>query len=109
MKSLFRTDWDSFMDQQHYDRWWALHVRVVLGERLAEEDQLFYETAKKSLDEEEVLLGADQGVQETRATLAALEGENRQLRAQKERLDAEIVAVEEALDKKSRQLLGARK
>src|SRR5271163_940121 len=90
------------MDPVAYKRWWALHIRVALGESLAEEDSAFYEAGKQSLDKEEELAYDDQGVHQARAALAALEAENLQLRARSEKLHAEIAAVERALDKKSK-------
>lgn len=94
------------MDQETYKRWWALHVRVALGESLQPEDQAFYETGQRELDEQDDLGGAAAAVQQTRNSLPALEAEIARLRAYNEKLNAEIAALEAALDKKSRQLLG---
>ena len=95
------------MDQQAYDRWWALHVRVALGETLANGDQAFYEAGKTEFDAVDELRHADLGIREARAALAKLEADNAQLRDRNQKLNAEIAALEHALDRKSRQLLGA--
>ncbi len=84
------------MDQQAYNRWWALHVRVALGETLAAADHGFYEAGMKERDADDELHGAGQAVGKARAALATLDAENAQLRAQSEKLNAEIVNLEEA-------------
>ena len=95
------------MDKEAYNRWWALHVRIALGETLAEADQAAYEAGKRELDGADALQLADPRVAETRAALAKLDTENAQLRARAEKLNADIAALEAALERKSRQLLGA--
>lgn len=68
------------MDQQAYNRWWALHVRVALGETLAAADHGFYEAGMKERDADDELHGAGQAVGKARAALATLDAENAQLR-----------------------------
>jgi cell division protein FtsB len=82
-------------------------VRVALGETLPEADQAVYEAGKRKLDGADALQVAVPGVAETRAALAKLDAENAQLRARAEKLNTEIAALEAALERKSRQPLGA--
>jgi hypothetical protein len=74
------------MDKQAYNRWWALHVRIALGEALAEADQAVYEAGERELDGADVLHLADQRVAETHATLAKRDPEYAQLGPRAEKL-----------------------
>jgi len=84
------------MDQQTYQRWWALHVRAALGESLNKEERAAYEVGSQQLDQEEVFPGQVEAIRKARAALAALEAENTQLRDRSEKLKAEIAVLEAA-------------
>ncbi len=86
------------MDPHTYQRWWALHLRAARCEDLTAVERAFYEAALKQLQQEEVLEDHSAGLRDLRVAVAALQGEHAQLHAQREKLDAEIAALEATLD-----------
>ncbi len=69
------------MDQQAYEKWWALHLRVALGQTLGEAEHARYTAGLAELDATDDLRHADQGIAQARTALAALNAENARLRA----------------------------
>jgi hypothetical protein len=94
------------MDSSTYQRWWELHVRASRGELLGPDEQRVYESGLKILDEEENLANPMAKLQQARAILRTREAELAALRERREKLDAEIAALEAALDAQTKQLLG---
>jgi hypothetical protein len=94
------------MDDATRQRWWDLHLRVARGENLNSEEQVFYEAGLQDLHREEVLHTDLSGLREARLNLAALESTHAQLQAQREKLDAEITALEGLLSERTKQLSG---
>jgi hypothetical protein len=94
------------MDQSTYQRWWPLHLRVARGETLAAEDQSFYDAQCKELDKAEILQVDQEAFRAAQASLAALKAETARLQERSRQLDAEIEALQAALSKQKRQLLG---
>jgi hypothetical protein len=96
------------MDHATYRRWWALHVRVALGETLTAEERAFYDAGATEIDRQEDL-GADDGaIGAARARLAVLEADTAHWRGRSQRLNEEIAAVEAALAKRTEQLLSVK-
>jgi hypothetical protein len=93
------------MDQPTYQRWWALHVRAVLGEILGAADRAFYDAGANELNQEDDLDSDAAEIRTARARLRALEADTAHWRARSEQLNAEISAVEAVLDKRTERLL----
>lgn len=94
------------MDPHTYQRWWVLHLRAARSENLTAEERALYEAGLKQLQQEEVREGHRAGIRNLRDTVAALQSEHAQLDARRQKLDAEIMALEATLDERTRQLLG---
>ena len=87
------------MDKGTYDKWWPLHLRVALGEELGDGERLTYKTGLAELERDEVLVEDVEGVRLTRARLAELDRERRELESERFGLDARIAALEAQLRK----------
>jgi len=96
------------MDQTVYQRWWPLHLRAARGEHLSAEERTFYEAGRKQLDQEEVLSQESVAARAAREKLTALEAERVRLQMRRQQLDAEITALEAALNEQTQQLLGVK-
>jgi hypothetical protein len=93
------------MDEPAYRAWWALHLRVARGESLDAADRAAYEAGLKQLHREERLEHGAESLRRARATVQTLEAEHTRLHGQRERLDAEIAAMEAMLDAGTREQL----
>jgi hypothetical protein len=95
------------MDGVTYQAWWPLHVRVAKGEALAPEERAAYEAGLHALEQAEELAPRDltalramrQEAAEAEAVLAAVS-------VKRERLQAEVRALEAALPERMRRTLG---
>ncbi len=94
------------MDQETYQHWWALHLRVARGEPLTPEERAAYDNGLAELDQRETMPRVGETARAMRATVAALAAEHAVLAARRQELDAEIARLEAALGKQARQLLG---
>lgn len=94
------------MDKQTYSRWELLHQRTVLGEKLNEIEQIQYAAGCQELDAEEQLDGDLPRLREMRARIIEAEAEQRRLRESEKELVAQIAALEDRLDMRTRRLLG---
>ncbi len=90
------------MDQETYQRWWPLHLRVARGAALTAEEQSVYEEGLAQLEAGERLDAAITGAQQARADVTRLEAEHAQLVAQREQLGETITALETALGQQTR-------
>jgi predicted RNase H-like nuclease (RuvC/YqgF family) len=86
------------MDDTSYRTWWALHLRAARGERLHAEEQQAYEAGLTQLHQSESFAGDAASLRQARAKVQTLEAEYARLHAQREQLEAEIAALESALD-----------
>ena len=93
------------MDRTTYERWWSLHERLTRGVSLNAEEQTYYEAGVRQLQQEEHVNMDAQTLIHSRATVAALENELKQLRMRRETLDAEITTLDAALNVRTRELL----
>jgi predicted RNase H-like nuclease (RuvC/YqgF family) len=90
------------MDDQIYQHWWQLHVRVARGEKLSPLEQMEYDRGLQVLDREErqeLEAGDRAGLRKLRAQIEQLQTENVQLRARSARLDRQIRTLERAYGK----------
>ena len=71
------------MDENTYNEWWVLHLRMARGETLTPSEQEVYEAGIEALDREEKMSGDLMRLKNLRARVAELEAENRQLREQR--------------------------
>ena len=94
------------MDQDTYQRWWALHLRVARGEELGAEDQALYTAGRLQLEREEKLGQTAAAAGQARAAVASLAEQHAALVARRRQLDQEIATLEAALGQQTRQLLG---
>lgn len=85
------------MTDEQMREWKRLHERVTRGDTLSAEEQAFYEGAITEWDAAEEKANAE-SLRQTRERLAAMEAEYARLRAHHEELNAQITAVEEALE-----------
>ena len=88
-----------------YQTWWALHLRVARNERLNVEEQPVYETGLRQLYQEEILNGDVATLRKARAEVAILEAETSKLHVRRDKLEAEIAALEAVLNERTRCLL----
>jgi len=94
------------MDKAAYQRWWALHVRSVRGERLTHEEAATYTQGLKRLHDEEVLAGDFQPMREARDAVMALDSRCEQLQERRRQLKERIVQLEATLSPAVRRKLG---
>src|SRR5262245_28628435 len=95
------------IDQAAYERWWPLHIRVARGESLSAEDEAYYHAVRRELEREETLGDPSPELRDARAAVASLEAERAALEGRRQQLQAEIDALEAALRRRTRQLLGS--
>jgi predicted nuclease with TOPRIM domain len=96
------------MDEPDYRAWWALHLRAARGESLDAEEQAAYEAGLTRLNQSERLAGDRAALREAREKVETLEAEYVRLHAQREQLEAEITALETALDEGTREQLAVK-
>lgn len=94
------------MDKAAYQRWWALHVRSVRGERLTHEEAATYTQGLKRLHDKEVLAGDFQPMREARDAVMALDSRCEQLQERRRQLKERIVQLEATLSPDVRRKLG---
>jgi hypothetical protein len=87
------------MDQSDLQRWQRLHLRVVCGEPLLEEEQAFYQTGLRELEQSESI-GAV-----TIDRIREMRQKIRKLNAERLRLEDEVRRLEANLDDQTRQQL----
>lgn len=90
------------MDEQTYQRWWQLHVRVARDEKLSLVEQIEYDRGLQALDsaEKQNLESATAAaLRQLRARIAQLQTENVQLQSKSTRLDRRIRALEKVYTK----------
>lgn len=93
------------MDQQSYQQWWQLHLRVARGESLTSNEQASYDARRSELEREERLRDTTEA-RESREQLTTLEAEHLELEAQRQQLDKEIAELESRLTEQTRHYLG---
>jgi hypothetical protein len=91
------------MDEATYQRWWALHLRVVRAEVLTAREQAVYEAGCHELEHEEPLGDLSLNIAQIPARVRALEAERAALLARCQQLDAEIASLETALRQRKQQ------
>lgn len=64
------------MDQETYQRWWALHLRVARGEERGAEEQALYTAGRLQLEREEKLGLTATAAGQARAAVASLAAEH---------------------------------
>ena len=69
------------IDQQTYQRWWNLHLRVARGDKLDSADQAFYESVRQQLEGEETLRAPAPELGALQAVIKSLESEHSGLEA----------------------------
>lgn len=94
------------MDKAAYQRWWALHVRSVRGERLTHEEAATYTQGLKRLHDEELLAEDFQPMREARDAVMALDSRCEQLQERRRQLKERIVQLEATLSPDARKKLG---
>lgn len=85
------------MTDEQMREWKRLHGRVTSGDTLSADERTFYEGVIAEWDTAEEKANAE-SLRQTRERLAAMEAEYARLRARHEELNAQITAVEEALE-----------
>ena len=93
------------MDKTTHQAWWALHRRAARNESLNPEESAVYESGLSQLHQEELFNGDMAMLRQMRAKVAALADETAKLYARRDRLEAEIAALEAALSKQTSPLL----
>lgn len=88
--------------------WWDVHLRKARGERLSESEQAIYEAEIARQDQEAPLRANLEALKALRTSVTALAQENAELRERLTRLEAEVHAVEQALNQQTREFLGVR-
>jgi hypothetical protein len=86
--------------------WWELHLRTARGESLSDAERQIYEAELARHDQEAPPLGDLDTLRQLRTAVAELTQENTQLRGRRVQLETEIQAVERALSRQTRDLLG---
>ena len=94
------------IDQQTYQRWWNLHLRVARGDKLDSADQAFYESVRQQPEGEETLRALAPDLGALQAVIKSLESEHSGLEARRRQLETEIAALESSLRKSIGQPLG---
>jgi hypothetical protein len=87
------------IDQQIYQRWWNLHLRVARGDKLDSADHAFYESVRQHLEAEETLHAPAPDLGALQAVIKSLESEHSGLEARRRQLETEIAALESSLSK----------
>src|SRR5438132_12101449 len=87
------------IDQQTYQRWWNLHLRVARDDKLDSADQAFYESVRQLLEGEETPRAPAPDLGALQAVIKSLESEHCRLEARRRQLDTEIAALESSLSK----------
>ena len=87
------------IDEQTYQRWWNLHLRVARGDKLDSAEHAFYESVRQHLEGEETLHAPAPGLGALQAVIKSLESEHSGLEARRRQLETEIAALESALSK----------
>jgi len=87
------------IDEQTYQRWWNLHLRVARGDKLDSAEHAFYESVRQHLEGEETLHAPTPGLEALQAAIKSLESEHSGLEARRRQLETEIAALENALSK----------
>lgn len=96
------------MNQQDYDRWWPLHLRASRGESMSDADRQFYADWLRRLQCTENVPAEWPALSAARRAVGELEQQQATLRARRNVLESEISAIEAALGKQTRQLLGVK-
>jgi septal ring factor EnvC (AmiA/AmiB activator) len=94
------------IDQQTYQRWWNLHLRVARGDKLDSADHAYYESVRQQLEGEETLRAAAPDLGTLQTVIKSLESEHSGLEARRRQLETEIAALEGSLRKSIGQPLG---
>jgi hypothetical protein len=97
---------EKYMDEQTYDKWWSLHVRVAKGETLGGEEQAIYLEGQRSLRSSSAPEGQLDLLRRTRADIRAMEADREQLDARRSQLRDRIAVLEMALSEKDKQAIG---
>ena len=87
------------MDEEEYQRWWQLHLRVARGETLDPAEEAEYNAGLETLDQEEKAQFDQNGLtrlRRLRAQVEQLRATHSQLLAKSARLDEQIAALEGA-------------
>ena len=85
------------MTDEKMREWKRIHDRVTRGESVSLKERAFYEESVARWDAAEDKANAEM-LGQTRERLAAMEAEYARLRARHEELNAQISAIEEALE-----------
>lgn len=96
------------MDHGDYENWWPLHLKASRGEDLSAEEYARYQDGLARLRRSEHLNPAVDEVRAAKRIVTQLHQQQATLRARREELEAEITAVEQALNEHARQLLDAK-
>lgn len=100
---------DIEMDEAAYRDWWPLHLRVARGETLTPAEEASYNAGLRQLHQADPPLQDIERLRKARADLPALETEHTDLVERRQRLDAEIAALEAALNERTRAVLTAQR
>jgi hypothetical protein len=94
------------MDDITYRSWWNLHLRVARGETLTSNQQKEYEIGLSEMHALEDKTGDISRLREKRSEVLGLEAEHESLQQRSSSLEAEIAALELAMNANTRELLG---
>lgn len=87
------------MNEQTYNQWWQLHLRVSRGETLNPQEQRLYNVGLDALDDEEKVQFQATGlnaIRQLRASIEELQDFHTELMLKSNRLDEQIVTLEKA-------------
>ena len=87
------------MNEQTYNQWWKLHLRVSRGETLNAQEQRQYNAGIDALDNEEKAQFQATGlnaIRQLRASIEKLQDYHAELMQKSNRLDERIVTLEKA-------------
>ncbi len=86
--------------------WWELHLRHARGEELTEAERQAYEAELARHDQGAPPLGDLESLRQLRQAASQQARENAQLRERLEQLEGEVRAAEQALSRRTQELLG---
>ena len=87
------------MNEQTYNQWWKLHLRVSRGETLNPQEQRQYNAGIDALDNEEKAQFQVTGlnaIRQLRASIEKLQDFHTELMQKSNRLDEQIITLEKA-------------
>lgn len=86
--------------------WWPIHLKASRGQELSEQERQIHREGLDELQKHEILSMDREAILATRGRIADLSREQRELATRRDRIDAEIAALEAALSDQAKRLLG---